>query len=216
MDDQLGPMIGALCALFAVLVALITVYAIRREHRHRNRMQQWADQNGWTLTWHPAVVWGRHLPGGNKHGVSHSYSGVLHNRPVQVAEYSTTDADTNTHHHVITVVRLRRPLPETQVEPRGAASRMWGSLFGRGDTATGNTDFDRAYRIRTTAPDALSHLFSSALITAQLAGQTPPSWRVEGAELLAHQPGRLKPDSVPHHAATMLPLADLLDGYPSP
>jgi hypothetical protein len=213
MDDPLVVVVGGLCVVF---VAILAVYSMRRERRRRDQMRQWAEGNGWTLTAHPSVDWGRRLPGGNKHGVGHTFSSVLHGRPVSVAEYSVTDASdgttTNTHHHVVTVARLNRPLPLTQVEPRGRASRLKTKFLGPGETATGNADFDRDFRIRTHDPAALRQWFSPGLIAAHLARQVPSSWSVQGTELLCHRPGHLNPDEILGHAAAVLPLANLLDG----
>lgn len=215
MGELGAVMAGAVCVVFAAIVAISAGYAARRRRRVHEQWQQWADRNGWTLTLRPAVDWGRQLPGGNKHGVSHSFSAVVHGRPVSVAEYSVTDGSdgttTNTHHHVITAATLRRPVPATSVEPRGPASRLRAGLFGAGETATGDPDFDRAFRIRTSAPAAW---FPPGLAAAQLAGRVPASWSARGDEVLCHQPGRLEPDEVPARAAAILPLADLLDGRP--
>src|SRR6266540_6224522 len=110
MGDPFVGVVGALCVVFAVVVALIAVYSVRRERGHRDRMRRWADRNGWTLTTDPNVDWGRRLPGGNRYGVGHTFSTVLSGRPVHVAEYSVTDASdgttTNTHHYVVTVAQL--------------------------------------------------------------------------------------------------------------
>ena len=209
-------MAAALCVAVAILVAIVAVFTGRRRRRHRQEMRQWADTNGWTFTPQPAVNWGSRLPGGNKRGITETLSTVLHGRRVTVAEYSVTDASdgttTNTHWYVVTAVVLHRPLPATQVEPRGRASRLRTKLFGPDETATGNADFDRAFRIRTADPAALPHWFPSQLITAHLTGQVPPTWNVQGNELLRWQPGRLQPVDIPRHVATLLPLADLVDG----
>ena len=216
MGDSLVAVIGAFCLVFAALVALLAIFSSRRRRRDRQAMQQWADRHGWTFRPHPRVDWGRLMPGGNRHGVSHAFSSVLAGRRVNVAEYSVTDGSdgttTNTHYYVITVALLDQPLPSTQVEPRGRASRLKNKLLGPGETATGNPDFDRQFRIGTTEPAALRQWFPPALIVAHLTGQVPSSWRVHGAELLCQRPGRLHTEEVPGHAAAVLPLADLLDG----
>ena len=214
MGDQLIVPLGAACGVLAVLVALGVVLAAGRRRREHDRLRRWVEQHGWTLTRQPEVDWGRELPGGNKHGVSHCFSTVLHGRPVSVAAYSVTDAGdgtaVNTHHHVVAAATLRRPLPSTTVEPRGAVSRF----LGTGRTTTGHPDFDRAFHLRTTTPAALPGWFTPALAAAQLARRVPASWSVRGTELLCHHPGRLEPHAVPAEAAALLPLADLLDGRP--
>ena len=217
MDNPLAGEATVVCLVFAVLIAGVAVISIHRRRRHDRRLQRWADTNGWALTRHPRVEWGRQLPGANPHGISHTFSTMLHGHRVNVAQYSVTDASdattTNTHHHVVTVVTLDQPYPSTQIEPRSRASRLKNKLLSPDETATGNPDFDRDFRIRTTAPAALQQWFTQPLITAHLTGQVPPAWSVHGTELLHHQPGRLHPDEIPAHAAAVLPLADLLDNH---
>jgi hypothetical protein len=217
VDNPIAGMSAALCAAVAVLVTVVAVISGHRRRRHRHQMQQWADNNGWTFTPRPAVEWDSRLPGGNKNGVTETLSTVLHGRQVTVAEYSVTDASdgtsTNTHWYIVTAAVLHRPLPATRVEPRGHASRLRNKLFDPDETATGNPDFDRAFRIRTADPAGLRHWFSLPLVTAHLAGQVLPAWNVQGTELLRWQPGRLKPDDIPNHASKVLQLADLLDGH---
>jgi len=213
-------MIGALCVVSAALVAIIAVYSVRSRRRHRDRMRQWADRHGWTFTSHPDVDWGRWLPGGNRHGVGDMLSSVLHGRPVSVAEYSVTDASdgttTNTHYHVVIVTALARSLPSTQLEARGGVSRLKSRLVGPGDCATGNADFDRAFRLRSSEPAAVPQWFSAPLIAAHLSGRVPVPWSVQGNQLLYHRPGRLDPNEIPGHAAAILPLATMLDGHGGP
>jgi len=86
VDNPIVGMAGALCAVVAVLVAIVALSSGRRRRRHRRRMRQWAGDNGWTFTPHPAVDWGSRLPGGNKNGVTQALSRVAHGRQVTVGE----------------------------------------------------------------------------------------------------------------------------------
>jgi len=119
---------------------------------------------------------------------------------------------TNTHWYVVAAAVLHRPVPATQVEPRGRTSRLRNKLFGPDETATGDPDFGRAFRICTAESAGLRRWFTLPLITAHLTGQVPPAWNVQGAELLHWQPGRLSLAEIPGHTAMVLLLADLLDG----
>jgi hypothetical protein len=215
MGDPIVGLVGALCLVCAALVALIAVYQVRRQRRRRRQTQQWADHNGWTLTRNPRVEWGRLLPGGNRHGISHTFSRVIEGRRVNVAQYSVTDASdgttTNTHYHVVAVVVLSRSYPSIQVEPRGRASRLKNKLLGPGETASGNPDFDREFIIRTSEASAVRQWLSPALTAAQLNGRIPAAWSVHGTELLCHRPGELNPDDVPGYAGAALSLATLLE-----
>jgi hypothetical protein len=216
VDNPLVGMAGALCVAVAVLVTIVAVYSARSRRRHRARMQHWASSNGWTYTPQRAVDWGRRLPGGNKNGITDAFSRVVDGRQVSVAEYSVTDASdgtsTNTHWYVITVAVLHRPLPATQVEPRGLASGLRSARRGLDEAAIGNPDFDRAFRIRTADPAGLRHWFSLPLAAAHLAGRVPPVWSVHGTEVLRWQPGRLKIDDLTGLTTAILMLGDLLDG----
>ena len=217
MGDPLVGMTATLCAVGVALVVVVAVFAARRARRDRNRMQQWADRNGWTLTRNPRVEWGRRLPGGNSHGIGYALSSTLAGRHVTVAQYSVTDASdgttTNTHHHVVTVALLNRSFPSTQLEPRGRASRVKNRLLGPGESTSGNPDFDREFLIRTSEPSVVRQWLSPPLIAAHLNGSIPVAWSVQGNELLCHRPGRLNPDEVSGHAAAVLPLANLLENH---
>jgi hypothetical protein len=209
-------MAGALCAVVAVLVTVVAVYSGRRRRRDRDRMLRWADSNGWTFRPRPRVDWGSRLPGGNKDGIAHAFSRTMNGRQVSVGEYSVTDAgdgtSTSTHWYVVTAATLHRPLPAIQVEPHSATFRLRSRVFSGRETATGNPDFDRTFRIRTDDPAGLRHWFSASLITAHLTGYVSPAWNAQGTELLRWQPGRLQPDDIPAHARAVLVLSELLDG----
>ncbi|GAA0488563.1 hypothetical protein Ade02nite_72470 [Paractinoplanes deccanensis] len=202
---------GLLCASFGLLFGLLLVVAARRRRRERDRRRRWAESNGWALTEQPDVDWGRHLPGGNKRGIEYAFSAVRRGRRVWVAQYSVTDpgdgTTPQTHHHIVVVATLDRPLPATEVAPRGRVSRM----LGRGEGATGVPGFDRQFRIRTDEPAALGHLIGPALIDAQLGHRVPPAWSVHGTTLLHHRPGRLELDQVPRWADGLVLLAALID-----
>jgi hypothetical protein len=96
VGDPLVGLVGALCLVCAVLVAVVAVFHARGERRRRHRRQPWADRNGWTLIRNPQVDWGRQLPGGNRDGISYTFSRTLEGRGVNVAQYSVTDASDGT------------------------------------------------------------------------------------------------------------------------
>lgn len=214
MNEPIGAVAGVLGLAFAVLVALVAVFAVRRRRRERDRLEQWARASGWTLTWNPAVDWGRMMPGGNPRGVAHAFSARAHGRPVTVAEYSTTDAQSRTSFFVIAAIVLARPLPPIEVTPRGALSRGWQKIAGPGEAATGNPEFDRAFRVRSEEPAEALRWLPPPVLAAQLQRRLPEAWSVRGTELLAHHPGRLRPEDVPREAQPLVALADLLEGYP--
>jgi hypothetical protein len=214
VNEPIGAAAGALGLVLAVLVVLVAVYSVRRRRRERLRLERWARANSWTLTWNPAVDWGRMMPGGNPRGVTHGFSARVHGRPVTVAEYSTTGAESDTTFFVIVATTLGRPLPPIEVSPRGLLSRGWRKLAGPGEVVTGNPDFDGAFRIRSEAPAEALRWLPPPVIAAQLRRQVPEWWSVRGTELLTHHPGRLRPDEVPREAQPLIALADLFEGNP--
>jgi hypothetical protein len=214
------------CVLIVVLVTGAALAARRRERRRGDRLRSWAQHHGWVVVEHPAVDWGRRLPGGNRAGVTVLLSTVVRGRRVSVAEYTVTDVQitsvpdgaggttpsttTNTHHYTITVALLTRPMPDTTVEPRPKLSRLARAVTGTGETSTGDARFDRAFRIRTAEPAAIRFWCTRPLIDAHLHRRVP-AWSVHGTELMAYHPGRLDPATIAQHADPVIYLAALLD-----
>ena len=111
---------------------------------------------------------------------------------------------------VVVVVRLGRPYPLIAVDSRGAFSKLGRKLFGDGQAATGNDEFDRRFRIATKEPAIARQVVGPQLIAAHLAG-TVPAWTVSGPELLTYREGTIdRPDRIPVLAEPTLRIADLL------
>jgi hypothetical protein len=123
---------------------------------------------------------------------------------VTVAECAVTDADTNTDFFVAAVVVLQRPLPDTDVEPRTAVSRLLGT-----GAKTGRPDFDRVFRVRTAEPGWLPAM----LVEAHMADAIPSSWSVRGTDLVTVRRGRLDPGQVSRSATEVLLLAEALNPF---
>jgi hypothetical protein len=217
---------GILC-LLGVAVTIPAIIAVRRRERRRtDRLQAWARENGWIVTPKPAVHWRGRLPGGNRGVVTVAVSGAVSGRPVSVAEYAvsdvqitsapdgmggtTTSTTTTTHHFTVAVAALSRPMPNIAMERRGTASRLARAVLGPGEAATGNADFDRAFRIRTADPAAVRRWCTPSLIDAHLRWQIP-DWSVTGTELLTYRGGRLDPSTIPEEAGRITFLAAQLD-----
>jgi hypothetical protein len=226
MAESLIAGAGILCLLVVALTIAAVIAGRRRERRRTDRLQAWARQNGWTVIPHPAVHWGARLPGGNRRGVTVAVSGAVSGRPVSVAEYvatvaqttsapdgmggTTTSTTTTTHHYTAAVAALSRPMPYVAVERRGRVSRLARAVLGPGETASGNADFDRAFRIRTAEPAGVRRWCTPALIDAHLRGQMP-DWSVTGTEVLTFRAGRLDPSTIPDEAARIAFLGAHLD-----
>ena len=209
------------CVLAAVVVggllAVLIVVTVRQARRREQMFRQWATRAGWTLTERPQTGWYRFLPGGNRYGVSRALSGTVRGRPVTVAEYTHRErrvigetSSISTHRYVVVVVRLGRPYPLIAVDSRGAFSKLGRKLFGDGQAATGNDEFDRRFRIATKEPAIARQVVGPQLIAAHLAG-TVPAWTVSGLELLTYREGTIdRPDRIPVLAEPTLRIADLL------
>src|SRR5262245_43174732 len=102
-------------AVVALLILLIVV-GHRREKARRLALEQWALGREWQVVRHPQVDWGRRMPGHNKRGVALGVFGMLHGRPVAIAEYAYTTTTGNaggpataqTHRFALLVVTLGR------------------------------------------------------------------------------------------------------------
>ena len=214
---------------FVILVGLIVVAvvaSVRHERQRREALRQWAASSGWTHAERPATDWGSRLPGRNRRGVSLALSGVVGGYPVTVADYSYTETRTSTthgaggtassstrstvHHFVVVVVRLPRPGPPIEVQPRHGLSKLGRAIFGDRATAIGYEPFDRAFRITAKDPAVVRQLVGPLLAGEHVAGQVP-QWSLHGAELLTYQRGRLgDPALIPGLAAPLVRVATLL------
>ena len=223
----LGGMLACM-AVVAALVALAVASGRRRERERRAGLQQWAPAHGWTLVPHPAVDWSARLPGRNARGVTLALTGPLWGRRASVADYSYTETSptstsdgqggtthgtqSTTHHHTVLVVHLERPSPYVGIQPRGTLSKWSRALFGAG-AALGHEQFDKNFRV-VGEPSASPYPLSAALLTAHIEGVVP-AWTLQGTDLIATSPGRLKdPATIPHLIGPLYRVADLLTGRP--
>jgi hypothetical protein len=205
---------------FITLVVVLAVIARRNERERQDALFQWATQHEWQMTRRPPVQWGRRLPGEHKRGVSLAINGTLAGRPVAIGEYSYTTTSsagpngatsTQTHHYVVTVVWLRRPVPTVAVFRRGSMSKLGRTLFGDRATAIGYEAFDNAFRVAANDPRLVPTVIRPSLVAEQLAGRLP-EWSVEGQELLAWREGRIgDPHSIPAQFGPLLHVADLIE-----
>jgi hypothetical protein len=209
-----------------VLIVVGAVVSARRERQRREALRLWAARHGWTYAEQPTTDWGARLPGHNRRGVSLMLSGVLGGYPVSVADYSYTHTTTSTtrnadgtsststssttYHFVVVVVRLGRPGPPVEVQPRHGLSKLGRALFGEAATAIGHEPFDSAFKISAKDPAAARHLVGPRLAAEHLAGRVP-AWSLRGVELMTYQRGRLgEPERIPGLVAPLVRVASLL------
>ena len=224
-DDSLR---GFVVVCVVVLVVVLVVRAIRRarrlERERQQRLADWARHHDWTYAYRPAAesTWSARLPGRSRRGVSVVLSGMADGYPVTVAEYSyvtsstgtdasgrTTSSET-THRLIVAVVRRGQAFPPVEVAPRSAVSRFTRSMFGEGQIATGDSEFDRRFRIKSPEPGTARALVGQALISAHLAERVP-GWSLYGEELMTCQQGVLRgPEGVAPLLNPLLEVARLL------
>jgi hypothetical protein len=225
--DVWPALIAAGCVLLIVLVVVAIVVSVRQERQRREALRAWAGRHGWTYVERPAATdWSARLPGRNRRGVSLMLSGVMGGYPVSVADYSytttssstthradgtpSTSTSTTTHHYVVVVVRLPRPGPSVEVQPRHGLSKLGRAIFGEAKTALGYEPFDRAFRIYAKDPAAARRLVGRSLAGQHLAGQVP-AWSLYGVDLLTYERGRLgDPARIPGLVAPLVRVATLL------
>ena len=225
MDVTPALIIAGAVLLFGLIV-IAAIASARHERRRRDALREWAGRHGWTYAERPRTEWPARLPGRDRGGVSLALSGVLDGYPVSVAEYSytqtrssttpgqsgtsSTSTTRTTYRYVVTVVRLPRPGPTVEVQPRHGLSKMGRAIFGDRATAIGYEPFDRAFRIVAKDPTAGRQLVGRSLAGEHLAGRVP-AWSLRGAELLTYQEGRLAdPARIPSLAAPLVRVAHLL------
>lgn len=221
--------LGGMLTCMAVVVALVILAVAigrRRERERRDDLHRWAANHGWTLVPHPAVDWSTRLPGRNARGVTLALTGPLWGRRASVADYSYTETtststsdgqggtthgtQSTTHHHTVLVVHLERPSPYLGIQPRGTLAKWGRALFGTG-AALGREQFDKNFQV-VGEPGASPYPLSEALLTAHVEGVVPP-WTLQGTDLMATSPGRLKdPETIPQLIGPLYRVADLLSG----
>ncbi|MBO4209969.1 hypothetical protein [Micromonospora echinofusca] len=212
----------ALVALVVAGLVLLAVQVRKEERERRNRWQLWAARYGWTYAERPQVDWTDRVPGRNRRGVRFAMTGILHGRPVEVAEYAyttshtTTDANgssqttSHTHPYVVCSVLLRRPFPQLAVVPRDLLSKLGRALSGSYPEAIGVEAFDRQWRLVADSP-AERALVGPALVAAHLAGAAP-AWSVRGTRLITYRSGQLtEPGPVRPLLDPLVAVADLLE-----
>jgi hypothetical protein len=111
----------------------------------------------------------------------------------------------------VVVAALRNVLPDITVEPRGALSRLKNRAAGPGSAGTGDAQFDREFRIRTSAPHAVGRWCTPQVRAAHASGHVLVPWTAQGRELLHFTRGPVDLTTVIAYAESLVWLADSLD-----
>ncbi|MEH1013151.1 hypothetical protein V6U90_08560 [Micromonospora sp. CPCC 206060] len=226
MDAVMLLICGAGCTVLVALavagMVILMVQARKEERERRDRWRHWAARYGWAYVERPQVDWTDRVPGRSRRGVRFAMTGVLHGRPVEVAEYAYTESSTttdangssqttsHTHSYVVCSVLLRHPFPRLAVVPRGLLSKLGKALSGSYSHALGNEAFDRQWRLVADSPGERA-LVGPALVAAHVTGAAP-AWSVRGTRLITYRNGRLTdPGLVRPLLDPLVAVADLLE-----
>jgi hypothetical protein len=204
----------------AVIGGFLAIPGIRLRRRWE-RLRDWANRNGWTITPRPLGIWYQDGPFEYPRRVAIALTGTVRGHQVTVTEYMYQNGRlgkgiTSWYRFVVVSIWLRREYPLTEVHARGFASSLGRMLTGEQElplreVATGRVDFDRRFRLTSLDPDTARRVVGAPLVAAHLAGEVP-SWRASGTELTAHAHGRItSPDRIGTLTAPLLRVADLLD-----
>lgn len=166
-------MVNLVFALIAVTLAAAgawAAYAFQR--RARENLRTLADRLGLNLV-SRKVAW---------IGTEHSVEGELQGKRVRFWAY-TTGSGKSRQHWVEVAVAPRRPVAlEFRIEPQGFRTSL-AAFLGAKEIEVGDPAFDRAWFIRTNAPDA----FAAALLpeirdqlTAARAAGAQAAFRLDG------------------------------------
>jgi Protein of unknown function (DUF3137) len=216
---------GLLPVLLIIGLPLVGYLAYRswqQEQKRRELLMTWATNSGFTYAveddrwcdrWQ-ASPFGE----GDHRKAANVISGAVASKPFVTFDYSyqTHSSDgkggrsTTTHRYVVTSLQLPAPLPQLQVTPENVMTRL-GNAFGLDDIELESEDFNRRFRVhagdRKFACDVLTPRTMELLLSRPVL-----SWRIDGADILAWQDGRLSPAVA---LATTSQLRDIVDGIPS-
>ncbi|MGE7002961.1 hypothetical protein ACQKHK_12560 [Staphylococcus capitis] len=231
-----GKLSGTLIAVVVLVLVALAIWGYLRDRRRQDAIIRWAARSGWTIQKDAQVPFLNRLPGYERRKISLLLHSTISGRPVAVAEYSWTranpgssyadagdgildslvpdlfgDPSLNSHHFVVTAVRLPRPYP-----PLSVARRRHGLYGLRQKMAGGKAvsldypPFDDKFRVTTNQQELARRLLGPTLVAEHVDGRLP-TWSVVDHDLISWRPGRLDdPEKIPEEIAPLLRVADLL------
>jgi hypothetical protein len=175
----------------------------RAERRRRDAFHAWAAAHGWRgyegdvqAVWRWRVA---HLRGFaiRRLAVTTAYGLTLTAADCRYEVHSTDGGgrlQTSAVDLSVFLARLPGRWPDIDVQDRGFGSRVLHALGKRPPVATGQSEFDRKFRVEAPDPRAV-RLLSPALVRAHLRDEVP-LWSLRAGELMFFEERRLVPEEI--------------------
>jgi hypothetical protein len=214
-----------LLLMAAMAVVGVGIYVSwRRDQQRRAMLLQFAQGRGWRLTpsddalperWtEPPFGLGDHrratnvLTGADPAGrplVAFDYSYQTHSTD------SKGNTTTQTHRFAVCALQLPAYLPRLTVTTENVLTRLGNAVGVTSDIELESEDFNRAFRVHSADPKFASDVLSPRVMETLLA-RRHLSWRIDGADIICWEDGRLSPAGV-LEAASLLGV--VVAGVPS-
>jgi hypothetical protein len=197
-----------------VLVLAVGIYSYQADKKRRALLQAYAQSNGWTYlarddSWCSRFE-GTPFGQGDSRKASNILTGSYDGLPMVAFDYSyetsTTDSkghrSKTTHRYAVCALQLPAWLPELELSPESALTRLAGHL-GFGDVELESEDFNRHYRVSARNPKfAYDVLHPRTMQT--LLGRPALHMRLSGADAVCWENGRLEPAELVARLSTLL------------
>ena len=206
-----------------VLVAIaIGIYSYQADKKRRAMLQAYAQSSGWTYVARDDSWCGRFegspFGQGDSRKATNILSGQYDGAPMVAFDYSYETSSTDskghrsktTHRYAICAVQLPAWLPELELSPESALTRLAGHL-GLGDVELESEDFNRHYRVSARNPKFAYDVLHPRTMAALL-GRPALHMRLSGVDAVCWESGRLAPPELLERLST---LQLLVAGIPS-
>lgn len=211
--------------LFLVLLAgmiAVGVWMWQQDQKRRQALATFALNRGWTYapsddSWVERWTGPPFGQGDHRHA-RNVMTGTLSGEPLVAFDYSfqthSTDGKgnttTTTHRYAVCALHLPAYLPRLQVTPENLFTRF-GNALGLDDIELESEDFNRRFRVHANDPKFASDVLSPRTMQTLLS-RPAFSWRIDGADIVSWQNGRLTPTDLLMAASTM---SSVMAGIPS-
>ncbi|MGZ4485858.1 MAG: DUF3137 domain-containing protein [Nocardioidaceae bacterium] len=208
---------------FGLLLVAVLVGGFVAEQKRRERLMRSCLARGWTYVGADDSL-ARRFEGdpfgrGDDRSVRNVITGTAHGRPFTAFDYSyetsSTDSrgrrSTTTHRFTVCVVPLPVPLGRVQVLPESFFSRVTSTVGLTQDIELESEAFNRRFQVQASDPKLASDVLPPRTMEYLLAAE-PCAWRIEGAEVLAWEQGRMDPADVITRTAV---IGRVIDGIPA-
>ena len=205
-----------------VLVIVVGVFAYQADKKRRALLQSFALSNGWTYLARDDSWCGRFdgspFGQGESRTARNILSGAYEGAPMVAFDYSyetsSTDSKgnrtTTTHRFAICALQLKAALPQLDLTPESALTRLAGHL-GFADVELESEDFNRYYRVSARDPKFAYDVLNPRTMEALLA-RPALHMRLSGVDAVCWESGRLEPAEL---VARLSTLQLVIAGIPS-